>query len=237
MLLGHFAVGFAVKKFAPKASLGTTLLAAQFVDLLWPLLVLAGLEHVRIDPGNTSMTPLDFYDYPISHSLIASVGWALGIGGVYYAVRNHLRGALILAGAVLSHWVLDFISHKPDMPLGFGGLYFGLGLWYSVTATAIVELSLFVAGIWLYLRSTQSRDGIGRYALWVGIGLMFTIYITNIFGPPPPNVTAIAIAGNLSWLFIMWGYWVDKHRKTESGTKVDRKLVDRMSPAGRGGEP
>ena len=84
MFIGHFGVGFAAKKVAVKPSLGTLFLAAQFVDLLWPLLLLLGLERVQIDPGNTVVTPLDFIRYPISHSLLAVIIWGLIFGGIYY---------------------------------------------------------------------------------------------------------------------------------------------------------
>ena len=117
MFIGHYAVALGAKKAAPRVSLGTLLLASQFIDLLWPIFLLLGLEHVRIAPGNTVFTPLDFYDYPISHSLLAVLGWSVGFGLVYYAVRRSGRNALILGAIVLSHWVLDFISHRPDLPL------------------------------------------------------------------------------------------------------------------------
>src|SRR5512141_1813625 len=93
MFIGHYAVGFAAKRAEPRISLGTLVLAASFLDLLWPALLLAGLEHVRIDPGNTPFTPLDFYDYPISHSVLTVIGWSIGFGLVYYLIRRSIRGA------------------------------------------------------------------------------------------------------------------------------------------------
>jgi len=165
MFIGHVAVALAAKKTAPKVSLGTLIMAAQFADLLWPLFLLLGIEHVRIDPGNTAFTPLDFYDYPISHSLVTGIGWAIAFGLVYFLFRRSTKNALILGGCVISHWVLDFVSHRADMPIVPGvNTYVGLGLWYSVPATIIVEGSLFVAGIVVYVLYKTERDRIGVYA-------------------------------------------------------------------------
>jgi hypothetical protein len=222
MFLGHAAVAFAAKKAAPKTSLGTLLMAAQFIDLLWPIFLLAGLEHVRIDPGNTALTPLDFYDYPLSHSLLGVVVWGLAFGAVYFAARRYRAGAVILGGLVVSHWVLDFLTHRPDLPLAPGSdARVGLGLWNSVPATVIVEGALFAAGVALYARTTRAADRTGTYALWGLVGFLVLIYAMNVFGAAPPNTDVIAIAGNASWLFVVWGYWIDRHR-----------VISGRSPAG-----
>jgi len=215
MFIGHYAVALGSKKISPKVSLGTLLLASQFIDLLWPIFLLLGLEHVRIDPGNTVFTPLDFYDYPISHSLLAVLGWSLGFGLLYYAVQRSGRNALILGALVLSHWVLDFISHRPDLLLIPGGnILVGLGLWNSFAASAVVESALFVVGAFLYLRATKARDRVGQYALWAFLLLLVVLYVANMFGPPPPGVQALAVVALGQWLFVLWGYWIDRHRTT-----------------------
>src|SRR5512139_3691369 len=138
MFLGHFAVGFAAKRLAPRASLGTLFLAAQFIDLLWPLLVLLGIERVRIAPGITTVTPLDFEHYPWSHSLFAVSVWGVLFATVYLFIRRDRRASLVLGLAVLSHWLLDFLVHRPDLPLLPGGERFGLGLWNSLAGTLVV---------------------------------------------------------------------------------------------------
>ncbi len=213
MFIGHYVAALGAKKISPKVSLGTLLLASQFIDLLWPIFLLLGLEHVRIDPGNTVFTPLDFYDYPISHSLLAVFGWSLGFGLVYYAVRRSGRNAVILGALVLSHWVLDFISHRPDLPLIPGGTTrVGLGLWNSFAASVMVETALFVVGAFLYLRAAKARDRVGKYALWAFLLLLAALYVANMFGPPPPGVQALAVAAFGQWLFVLWGYWIDRHR-------------------------
>jgi hypothetical protein len=214
MLIGHYAVALASKKAAPKTSLGTLFLSAQFIDLLWPAFLLIGLEHVRIEPGNTAFTPYDFYDYPISHSLLTVIGWSLGVGFTYYALRRYRRGAWIIAAGVLSHWVLDFIAHRPDMPLVPGvNIFVGLGLWNSVAATVILEGALFAVGLLLYVRSTEAIDRTGRYAFWSFILLALFLYAGAIVNPQPPTVQATAIGGLLQWLIIPWTYWIDRHRK------------------------
>jgi hypothetical protein len=213
MFIGHIAVALAAKKAAPKVSLGTLTLAVQFVDLLWPLFLLLGIEHVRIDPGNTAFTPLDFYDYPISHSLLTGIGWAFAFGLIYFLIRRSMKNAIILGGCVVSHWVLDFISHRPDMPIvPWTSTYVGLGLWYSVPATIVVEGLLFAVGVYIYIRSTTARDRTGTYAFWSFIVFLVLVWIGNIVGGPPPNVTALAWGAQSAWLLILWAYWIDRHR-------------------------
>ena len=214
MFIGHFAVGFAAKRAAPKVSLGTLILSVQLLDLLWPIFLVLGIEHVRIDPGNTAFTPLDFYDYPISHSLLTAVGWGALLGIAYFAIRRSSRGAWILTAGVVSHWVLDVLSHRPDMPLAPGiAAYVGLGLWNSVAATMIVEALLFAAGVFLYARTTVALDRTGAGAFWALVGFLVVFWVISIFSPPPPDVKAIGWAGLAIWLFVPWGYWIDRHRR------------------------
>jgi hypothetical protein len=214
MFIGHIAVALGAKKVAPKVSLGTLILAAQFVDLLWPVFLLLGLEHVRIDPGNTAFTPLDFYDYPISHSLITGIGWALAFAGVYFAVRRSLKNSVILAGCVISHWVLDFISHRPDMPIMPGmKVYVGLGLWYSVPATILVEGAFFAAGVLIYVRSTKAKDRTGTFTFWSFVVFLLFAWVGNMIGGAPPNTVALAWGAQSAWLLIIWAYWIDRHRR------------------------
>jgi len=214
MFIGHYALGLAAKKLAPKVSLGTLFLSVQLLDLMWPIFLLLGIEHVRIDPGNTSFTPLDFYDYPISHSLVTVLVWSAAFGLIYFVLRKYSRGAWILGAGVFSHWVLDFVTHRPDLPIIPGSTtYVGLGLWDSVIATVLVEGALFVIGVVLYTRSTVAMDKTGRYAFWGLIGFLPLIWVGNMFGPPPPDVQTLAYAALLLWLLVPWGYWIDRHRQ------------------------
>jgi membrane-bound metal-dependent hydrolase YbcI (DUF457 family) len=213
MFIGHFAVALAAKKAVPKTSLSTLFAASQLVDLLWPVFLLFGLEHVRIDPGNTVMTPLDFYDYPITHSLVGAIVWSVLFGGAYYFRRKLSREAIIVGLVVFSHWILDLITHRPDLPLlGNDSVKFGLGMWNSFAAAVSVESVMFIGGVWMYVSSTQPKNKTGTYA-FIGLALFIAfIHAGNIFGPPPPNVQTIAIAGNASWLFVLWAWWVEKNR-------------------------
>jgi FtsH-binding integral membrane protein len=215
MFIGHFGVGFALKSLAPRISLGTLFLAAQFIDLLWPSLLLLGLERVEIAPGITQVTPLDFTHYPISHSLLAVVGWALLFALVYFLLSRSPKAAIACAIAVLSHWLLDLLTHRPDLPLYPGNSpLFGFGLWDSLAATLAVEVSIFAVGIYLYLRNTTARDRIGSIGFWALVLFLLAIYIGNLFGAPPPNTTALAWVGQAQWLLVAWGYWIDRHRRT-----------------------
>ena len=162
MFLGHFAAGLAAKKLTPYTSLGTLLLSAQLLDLIWPTLLLLGHERVRIAPGTTAVTPLDFVSYPWSHSLAMAVVWALLFSGVYALIRRYPRGAAVALGLVLSHWVLDVVTHRADLPLiPFGGPVVGLGLWHSMPATVAVEALMFTLGLYLYKANTEPVDKIG----------------------------------------------------------------------------
>ena len=213
MFLGHFAMGLGGKRPAPAVSLGTLFLAAQFLDLLWPTLVLLGVETVRIAPGNTAVTPLEFVSYPISHSLVAALVWSLLFGGVHWLVRRRPSDAVVLGGVVFSHWLLDFVTHRPDLQLAPGAhARLGLGLWHSRPATLAVELTLFAVGTLLYARVTRPRDRAGRWGYVALVGFLAVTYLMALFGPPPPSVSALGWVGHSVWLLVAWGYWLDRHR-------------------------
>lgn len=214
MFVGHFAVALAAKRLAPSVSLGTLFLAAQFVDLLWPALLLLGVERVRIEPGITAMTPLDFVHYPVSHSLLAVLGWAVMFAALHFARRRQRRDAVVVGLAVVSHWPLDALVHRPDLPLYPGDSpLLGMGLWQSVPGTLVVELALFGGAAWVYLRSTRALDATGRWATAGLVTFLLALYLANVFGPPPPGVEAIAWAGHAQWLLVAWAYWADTHRE------------------------
>lgn len=212
MFIGHAAVALAAKPLLPRVNLALPLLAAFWVDLVWPVFLLLGIERVRIDPGNTAFTPLDFVHYPWTHSLAAALGWSVLFGVV--CLRNGRRPALILGLLVFSHWVLDAVSHRPDLPLWPGSATLvGFGLWHSVPATMIVEGAMFAAGVWIYARSAPARDRTGSFAFWGLVGFLALAYLGNVFGPPPPGVTSIAIAGIAGGIvFTAWAWWIDRHR-------------------------
>jgi hypothetical protein len=196
-------------------SLGALFFAAQFADLLWPTLVLLGVEHVAVAPGATAVTPLIFISYPYSHSLLMLCVWGVLIGAAYaVATRSRAAAAVTLALLVVSHWILDVIAHVRDLPLiPTGGPRLGLGLWSSVAGTLIVEFAIFTIGVWLYIRTTRPRDRVGSVALWTLVAFLAIVMVANVFGPPPPSATAVAWSAQAIWLLVVWGYWVDHHRR------------------------
>jgi hypothetical protein len=213
VFIGHFGVGLAAKALATRVSLGSLFLAAQLIDLLWPTLLLLGLERVRIAPGITAVTPLDFEHYPFTHSLAAVLLWGFLFGLAYLGLKRYPRGAIVLGALVVSHWLLDLLVHRPDLPLYPGSAKVGLGLWDSVAGTLVVELAVFGLGAALYLRTTRSKDRIGVWALWSLLGFLLLVHLGNLFGPPPPSVAAIAWVGQAQWLLVLWGWWIDRHRE------------------------
>lgn len=227
MFVGHYAVGSAARALLRRGpasgaaggaggpSLGAWFLAVQWLDLVWPVLVLLGIERVRIDPGNTAFTPLHFVYYPWSHSLLAAVAWGAAFAAVYRWRTGDGRGGAWLGAGVLSHWVLDWISHRADLPLYPGGsLHVGLGLWHSVPATLVVEGGAFVLAVALYSRHTRARDRTGTWAWWGLVALLAAAYLANLLGPPPPGAAAVAAAALGLWLFVAWAFWVERHRSS-----------------------
>lgn len=213
MFLGHFALALGAKRVAPRASLGALLLAAQWSDLLWPFLLLAGIERVTVAPGDTAATPLRFDAYPISHSLLMLALWALLGGLLYFRLGRDRRGALVVAVLVLSHWVLDVVTHRPDLPLTpWGHTRLGLGLWNAPRLAMAVELLLFAAGVMLYLRATRPLDRTGRYATWAMLVFLVVVHIANSLGPIPPSSQAVGYTALALWLLPLWAWWADRHR-------------------------
>lgn len=215
MFIGHYALAFAAKKAAPKTSLATLLFAASWCDLLWPVLLALGWERVRIQPGATAFNPLVFESYPWSHSLAWVAAWALLVGGLHWLARRDRRAALLVGLLVLSHWVLDWISHAPDLPLWPGGAGHGLGLWNHVGRTVLVEGSLFGIGVALYLGATRARSWRGQVSLWSFLALITAMYAADASGSnPPPSVSALNAFAFLGWLPPLWGLWIERTRAT-----------------------
>ncbi len=212
MFIGHMGVALAAKRTAPKVSLGTLILATSWIDLVWPIFLLFGIEHVSIVPGITDFTPLDFTHYPFTHSLAMVIVWGLLLGGAYFFVRPSVKDSVVIGSVVVSHWVLDWLTHRPDLPLYPGGEPHGLGLWHSVPATLAVEGAIFAAGVVIYRNATIAKDRMGSWSLWGLVASLVVIYVMNVFGPPPPSEQAIGWVGLAAWVFPVWGYWIDRHR-------------------------
>lgn len=217
MFLGHYGVALGAKRAAPRTSLGTLIFAAQWLDELWPILLLLGVERVRIVPGLMAASPLDFVSYPISHSLLAAIGWGVLIGLGYYLLRRRKTDAWLVGALVVSHWLLDVPVHRPDLPLWPGSaIRVGLSAWNSIPATLALEFGIFGAGLLLYLRGTRARDRVGSWGLAALVAVLVLIYASSYAGPPPDETT-LAWMSLVLWVFIPWGWWVDNHREMRSG--------------------
>jgi hypothetical protein len=188
-------------------------------DIIWPNLVLLGLETLRIQPGITVMTPLDFVSYPYSHSLVALLLWSVVFGALYMVLsRVGIKVAIVIAALVLSHWVLDVLTHRPDLPITLSeGTKIGAGLWNYPVIAIPLELLLFGTGVFLYQRHTRALNRVGSIGLWALVLFLLTVYVANIFGPPPPSATAVAWSAQAMWLIIAWGFWIDRNRTSTGG--------------------
>lgn len=185
------------------------LAATYWLDIVWPVLVLAGIEHVRIDPGNTAFTPLDFFDYPWSHSLVMALVWGLALVAVARS-RRVIAPAWLLVVLVVSHWVLDFASHAPDMPLWPGSSpRFGLGLWNSIPLTLLIEGTLWIAAIVVYLKGRPERSQ-GRVAFWSLVAITTLMWATSPWSPPPPSTRALGWFALIGWIIVPWAALADR---------------------------
>jgi hypothetical protein len=217
MFIGHFAVAFAAKPVAPRTSLATLMAAAQLLDLVWPILVLLRVETMRIEPGPNPFFRLRFLEYPWTHSLLLSFGWAAAFALLYRWKTGYTRGAALVFALVVSHWVLDFITHRPDLQLAPGiATRVGLGLWASPAATLAVEATMFVAGVAVYARARPARDRAGSWGFWSFVAVLVIAYAASLFGGVPPSGDAVAVSALIGWALLPWVAWFDHHRRNAS---------------------
>jgi hypothetical protein len=220
MFVGHFAIGFGAKRWAPKTSVGTLMFAALLADLLVFVFVALGIEHISIRPGITRVNALNLYDFAWSHSLM--MAGAL-LAAAYFLTRRCGRGARVLFAAVLSHWVLDWASHRPDMPLAPGFQhYYGLGLYNSPLGLLIVEGGLWLIGIILYLRETHTRRFAGHLLLWAFIVVFTAFWLLSFNGAPPPSIHVLVTVDLILLPIVFgWAYWIDRLRQpNDTSAKV-----------------
>jgi hypothetical protein len=213
MFIGHYAVGLASRHFAPRASIGALMAAPILLDLLWPIFLLLGWEHVSIVSSHNPFLRLQFDWYPVSHGLVAVVGWATLFASFYFGFTRYVAGALVVWVGVVSHWLLDYVVHARDLPLYSGSRLFGLGLWNHVGVTIAIEVAMFTVGIWLYTRQTTAKDKSGSYGFWVFVIALLLAYGAALFGPSPKSVKALAIGTLFTLLFVLWAWWFGTHRE------------------------
>ena len=212
MFVGHLAMALGAKGAEPRLPLGAAVAAAFGLDLLWPVLLLIGVESVQVHKGDTAFTHLAFVSYPWSHSLLTVMIWSGLTTLIAHRILRSWRLGVILGFLVLSHWVLDFITHRPDLPLWPQGPVAGLGLWNSIPATIVVEGGLLAAGLWLYSEASKARDKTGRWALAGLVVLTSVLWVSQPWSPPPPGATAVALGSFALWLLPLWARWIEAHR-------------------------
>jgi hypothetical protein len=220
MLVGHVAVGLASKRLVPRASLGLLVLASLLADLLWGLFMVAGIERVEfVTRGPTLMTSVLIQDVSFSHSLLTGAIWGILFAATYFLTTRDRAVTWILLVGVLSHFVLDWISHNPDMPLAPGvQRRYGLGLWNSIPATLLVEGLLWGLAVGLYCRATRATRRVGGLAFWIGVGLLTAAWYNNIAGPPPRGSSAAMGAQSLIFFAVVtsWAFWLNRVRSCRS---------------------
>jgi membrane-bound metal-dependent hydrolase YbcI (DUF457 family) len=215
MFIGHYGPSFAVKAWKRTIPLWVLFLAVQLVDILWSIFVILGIEKVRIVPGITATNPLDLYYMPYTHSLLGSVVWSVIAAAAYqlFARRDGWFAAFIVGAAVFSHWILDLLVHRPDLPLYDDTYKVGLGLWNYPALAFGLEIALLFGGIILYLRATTPKDAIGRYGMVIFGLAIVAIQAYVFFGPPPvSDKAAAATALVLYFVFAAIVYWLERKR-------------------------
>ena len=222
MFVGHYAIGLAAKRFAPRSSLGILIAAPIFLDLIWPVLVLIGWEHVSIVDSPNPFLRLQFDSYPISHGLVAAIGWATLFASIYFGVARYLAGAIAVWVGVISHWLMDYVMHWPGLPLQAGSSrLLGLGLWNRRWIAVAVELTLLAVGVAIYLFQTRAKDKLGSYGFWAFVAAIVALYGVVVFGPAPSSVNKLAIGALSSLLFVPFAWWFDRHREGRHGDAND----------------
>ncbi len=215
MFIGHYGPSFAIKAIRPAIPIWLLFIAVQLVDIAWAILVFLGIEKVRIVPGITASNPLDLYYMPYTHSLVGAGLWAAAAIVLCKPLRGvrNWSAAAWMGAAVFSHWLLDWLVHRPDLPLYDDTMKVGLGIWnYPAIALALEALLLF-GGMIMYLRRTQAINAIGRLGPPVFGILMLAIQGYIFFGPPPASPGAAAITALLSYfVFAVVAHWLDRQR-------------------------
>ena len=217
MFLGHYGLAFALKRAEPRLSLPALFAATQWVDLMWMIFVAMGWEHVNLVPHYLAASHFEFVDYPVTHSLLAAVVWALVVGGVYYSwptkdIARHRQRTLVVMLAVASHWFFDLIVHGPDLPLlGNDSLKVGFGLWRSVPATIAVELGTFLAGLIVLLWRPSRKHAPRPLRLCLVAAILAALFFASLFGPPPASMKTVLVTGLIGAPVTLWlAWWADR---------------------------
>jgi len=220
MFVGHYGVSFAAKHVEDTIPLWVLFLAVQLLDVLWAPCILLGIERVRIVPGITASNPLDLYYMPYTHSLVAALVWSC-VGALAYqlvARPSRRRTSAVVGLAVFSHWILDLVVHRPDLPLYDNSAKVGLGLWNHPAIALSLEAALLFGGVWLCLRGRIARS-LGTLVFGL---LMLAIQAYVFFGPPPASdraAASTALIAYAAFAIVIW--WLQDRRTVTRGLRVE----------------
>ena len=217
MFVGHLAVALAAKRYEPDVNLAWFIAGVSAFDLVWPIFVLAGLEHVSITPGATAFTPLVFDSYPWSHSLVMTAIWGLLLIVIARSAKVPSSAWTLLFFCVFSHWPLDVLTHAPDMPLWPGNSpKLGLGLWNSIPGTFLVEGAMWLVGIAIYVQTLSQRGRRPGIPFWSFVIVSTLLWASGPWGPLPPDERTVAMFSMVGWIVVPWAWWADRRGQIEN---------------------
>ena len=213
MFVGHYGPSFLVKRLDPTIPLWLLFLAVQLVDIFWAIFVLLGVERVRIIPGFTRSNALDLYFMPYTHSLPGALAWAVAAGVLYRLLAGSTRGGVLVGAAVFSHWPLDLLVHRPELALWDNAAKVGLGLWDYPYVTLLLEASLLLGAMGLYMAGTRPLNHRGRYAIPVFCAAIWLMQTAMLFSPVPPSDRAMAATSLAAYaLLAAVTAWLERDR-------------------------
>jgi hypothetical protein len=216
MFVGHYGASYAIRAARPALPLWLLFVAVQLLDFVWSVLVLAGVEKVRIVPGITASNPLDLYFMPYTHSLVAAIVWSMAATAACRSRPKFRHGsaAVWVGVAVFSHWVFDLLVHRPDLPLYDDTMKMGLGLWNFPAIALALEAALLFGGMALYLKKTAPVNSVGRFGPPLFGLVMLAVQAYIFFGPPPASPGAAAVTALVSYVaFAAVARWLDGKRE------------------------
>jgi hypothetical protein len=220
MFIGHYGVSLASKPLRPSVPLWVWFIAVQWMDVVWSIFVLFGIEKLRIVPGFTEANGLDLYYMPYSHGLPGSIVLSLLFGAIVamFVSENRATTLLLVAAASFSHWALDLIVHLPDLPLYDDTAKVGFGLWRIVALSFSLELSLLCIGAWLYARSATFKGASSRYLYWGFVVVLAALQVIVNFGPQPSSGEMVAILALAFYIALsLLAAWIEHVATTTTG--------------------
>jgi hypothetical protein len=215
VFVGHYGPSFAAKAAKNSIPLWVLFIAVQLLDVFWGIFVLLGIEKVRITPGITATNPLDLYCMPYTHSLLGAMLWSVAAAIAYYVFRkaDGLSAATLVGAAVFSHWVLDWLVHRPDLPVYDNSLKVGLGLWNYPAFAFLLEIAVLFGGMYLYMKTTTRVAPGGTFGIVIFGFVMLTVQAYVFFGPPPTSDKAAAVTALISYFaFAGTVFWLERKR-------------------------